>query len=233
MVIREHVFNSQWWGAPVGIVDSPQALLAMPANARIAALDRFAFVELRGRDDALGLSRALAAIGFYHVDTQLAFRIGLSGLRSSDTIERLQVSFADEVKLVIDAENLADFRHERYLQLPGIRPYKVASRYATWGNALVEQAPATCLALYDDDALQGYFLSQLRAGSLHLTLAMLTRDARITGHHLYLRALLAYAERGHRTGRAEFSASNTAVLNIYAGLGARFLTAEQCFLWTP
>ncbi len=233
MVIREHVFNSEWWGAPVGVVDAPKALLALPKEARLAELARFAFVELRGRDDALPPPQALATAGFFHVDTQLKFRIGLSGLRATDSVERLPVCFADEAKLVIEAEQLASFRHERFLQLPEITEPKLARRYAAWGNALIEQSPATCLAVYDEDALQGYFLSQPRGGSLHLTLAMLMANACVSGHLLYLRALLAYAQRGHRMGGADFSASNTAVLNIYANLGARFLAAEQCFFWTP
>ncbi|WP_445166415.1 hypothetical protein ACTXG7_21530 [Mycolicibacterium sp. Dal123E01] len=233
MVIREHAFNSEWWEAPVGIVDAPDALLALPAQARLAELARFAFVELRGRSDALPPPKALASAGFFHADTQLAFRIGLSGLPGSDSVDSLDVRFADEMPFAIQAEQLAPFEHERFWQLPGITQQKIGSRYAGWANTLLEQTPATCLAIYDQDALQGYFLSQPRAGSLHLTLAVRAADAHVSGYHIYLRALRAYAQRGHRMGRAEFSASNTAVLNIYANLGARFLAVEECFLWTP
>ena len=56
---------------------------------------------------------------------------------------------------------------------------------------------------------------------------MLHTDAKITGMHLYHKALLAYAERGHRLGGAGFSVYNTLVHNIYANLGARFLSTED------
>ncbi|MCH2110764.1 MAG: hypothetical protein MK135_15695, partial [Polyangiaceae bacterium] len=74
---------------------------------------------------------------------------------------------------------------------------------------------------------QGYFLSQNTNSGFELTLAMLQSNTKITGMHLYHKALLAYAARGHRLGGAGFSVYNTPVHNIYANLGARFLSTED------
>ena len=80
---------------------------------------------------------------------------------------------------------------------------------------------------------QGWFLSSLTGQGLYLALAMLSQTAQISGLHLYQAAFLAYAAKGARIGHAGFSARNTAVLNIYSQLGARFTPAEGIWLWHP
>jgi len=230
-VIRRHDFNSRWWGSEVGIVDD-QAFFALPPAARERALAPYAWVESKGSLAAARASR-VAAAGFFPVDVQLAFRIGLAQLRSSPSLDRLEVVFADEEPLVVEERLVADFEHERFHALPGITRERVNARYALWARELVSVSPATCLAVREGGDVQGWFLSLRSEKGLHLTLAMLARDARISGHSLYQRALLAYAERGQRLGFAEFSATNTAVHNIYASLGARFLAPLACWMWLP
>jgi hypothetical protein len=83
-----------------------------------------------------------------------------------------------------------------------------------------------------NNRLQGWFLS--RPGmqhSLNLALAMLSNTAEISGLLLYQQACVAYAGRGHRLGNASFSVTNTPVHNIYAALGARFMTPGGNWLW--
>jgi hypothetical protein len=230
-MIREHAFNTAWWGRPVGIV-SNHALFDLPEEARVAALNAWDFVELRGNEGVLPAPRALARAGFFHADTQLRFRIGLAHVPTSPSVDKLEVRFADEAELRITWDRMAAFTHERFRHVPGMTPQKLGERYALWATRLAAEAPTTCLAVYEAGALQGWFLSRADAGSLHLTLAVLAKDANVSGHHLYHRAMLAYAARDHRVGRAEFSATNTSVLNIYASLGARFLGVEHCFLHT-
>jgi hypothetical protein len=50
---------------------------------------------------------------------------------------------------------------------------------------------------------------------------------------LYQKAIRAYAAKGTRIGFGSFSVRNTAVLNIYSQLGARFTSAEGVWLWHP
>ena len=51
--------------------------------------------------------------------------------------------------------------------------------------------------------------------------------------HLYQKTIRAYAAKGARIGFTSFSVRNTAVLNIYSQLGARFTSAEGVWLWHP
>ena len=51
--------------------------------------------------------------------------------------------------------------------------------------------------------------------------------------HLYQKIIRADTAKGLRIGLTSFSASNTAVLNIYSQPGARFTPAEVVWLWHP
>lgn len=234
-MIRRHDFNSRWWGSEVGIVDDG-AFFDLAADERERLLAPYAWAEFKA-PFAPERSARMAAAGFFMVDLQLGFRIGLSAVPSSGSVERLEIVFADragrDAAELFDftPERLADFEHERFQALPGITPARMTQRYALWARDLAASDPTTALAMRAGGRVQGWFLSQASPQGLHLTLAMLARGATISGHALYQRALLAYAERGHRLGRAEFSATNTAVHNIYAALGARFLLPRECRLW--
>jgi hypothetical protein len=88
------------------------------------------------------------------------------------------------------------------------------------------------MQLFLNNRLQGWFLScPGKQRGLELTLAMLSNTAEISGMLLYQQACIAYAGRGHRLGGASFSVKNTAVHNIYATLGARFLPPGGNWLW--
>jgi hypothetical protein len=237
-MIRDHAFNSAWWGAPCGIVDD-LALFARPAAEIRAVLAPWAWVELRADHDDLPSPAALAAAGFFHADTQIHFKLALPRIAATASTDRLTVRFADESTgppLTVDAAGMAVFRHERFRHLPGADDARINARYARWTAQLVADHPATCLAVLDGPpdhpaSVQGWFLSRPATTGLGLTLAMLRAGARISGHHLYHKAALAYAARGHRIGAASFSATNTAVLNVYASLGARFIGSEHFWLW--
>jgi len=51
--------------------------------------------------------------------------------------------------------------------------------------------------------------------------------------YLYQKTIRVYATKGARIGFTSFSVRNTAVLNIYSQLGARFTSAEGVWLWHP
>jgi len=230
-VIRRHDFNSEWWGGEVGIV-ADDTLFRLPPDERDRELAAWDWVEARGALDPARCVRAARA-GFVHVDTQVRFRIGLGRIASTPSVERLEVVSTDNEPFEIPAGALADFEHERFSALPGVTMERLNERYRAWSAALLAADPAHALEIRADGEVQGWFLGRRGERGLELTLAMLHREARITGHHLYTRALLAYAERGARVGSAAFSVTNSAVLNIYAALGARFLEPEGCWLWTP
>lgn len=230
-MIDEHTFNTTWYGAPVGIVRDPAALAGTTAEVE-AALARFAWVELRCAPDAVDRVR-LAGLGFVLADTQIHFRLGLAALRPSPSLDGLTTRWADTAPFTVDAAEMAPFRHERLQHLPGMTQVRLDERYALWARDLIAAAPATCTRLERDGEPQGWFLSQPHGARLRLALAMTAARATISGHHLYLASALGYAARGHKVGEASFSVHNTAVLNIYAHLGARFVATEDTWLRIP
>jgi hypothetical protein len=229
-MIRNHAFHSRWWGAPSGVIDGME-FLGLPRDERERQLRQFAWVELRAPLQAAD-SRALAAAGFTQIDTQIPFRLGIGGVSGGPSLASLDVTRADEEPFVIVPEDIAPFAHERFRHLPGITGEKITERYALWAAEAIAGAPEWCLRVTCGGATEGWFLSYLAGDGLHLELAMLHRQAHISGVYLYQRALLAYGARGARVGMARFSAENTAVLNIYASLGARFLAPLGIWLWT-
>ena len=122
------------------------------------------------------------------------------------------------------------FEHERFLALPGSGPERVTQRYALWCADMVAAHAEHALRVTYQGRVQGWFLSAPERGGLHLALAMLHREASVSGLSLYEQALRAYAARGARIGFASFSVTNSPVHNVYARLGARFLATQGCWL---
>jgi len=228
-VIEEHAFNTRWWGRPVGIVREP-GFFDLPEERRRQELTRFAWVEYRGPLGPSAPRQELRRAGFVQVDTQVEFRLGVARIEESESLAGLDVAFADETPFRVEAGDLAPFEHERFLCLPGCTARRLQERIALWSGELLASHPQWCLRVERGGKPQGWFLSRPGTGGLNLTLAMLRRRAAISGMHLYHRALRAYADRGARVGFASFSVANTAVLNIYAALGAKFLTPTGCWI---
>jgi hypothetical protein len=166
------------------------------------------------------------------VDTQINYRLNLTNLKEPDSLDGLDVEFADDQPFEIHQDDIKSFEHERYFKLPGITAERVNRRYALWCQQhLLEHAPA-CLRILHQGKVQGWYLGATSEGvGLNLTLAMLARDSNISGLLLFLKAYQGFAGRGHRLGWASFSVQNTPVHNIYAGIGARFLNPLGLWMW--
>ena len=222
-MIREHEFNTQWWGSPVGILDDP-GFFDLDPNTQNEACAPYSWVEYSAQLDTAPNPEKLGHAGFFCVDTQVRFRINLSNIDSTPSIEKLSATSAEETPFEVARDELKSFVHERFRFLPGITSERLNNRYALWSNLLIANHPAWCLQVSDGPDVQGWFLAQADPGKpLNLTLAMLKSDAHISGHLLYQKAMLEFAARGARIGDAAFSVANTPVMNIYASLGARFL----------
>jgi hypothetical protein len=228
-MIREHAFNSGWWGEKVGFVEDP-ALFALPEADRARALGEYAWVEYVAPIDTVAPDVLLRA-GFWQTDVQIVFRLDLRRLPPLPDFAALDVASARETPFHIGDDELGEFEHERYRYLPGITPAKLKARYTLWANALIDANPEWCLRVTREQQVQGWFLSEKDEKGFHLTLAALHRDAATSGLLLYQQALASYAERGQRVGGARFSVANPPVHNIYAHLGARFLSPYGCWLW--
>ncbi|GEM_PF-1045759 len=227
--LREHAFNSRWWGAPVGIVDSPD-FFTLTKEERAQQLEAWAWVEFQTDLDRIPDARCMAEDGFHPVDTQLRFRIPLTKVPQSAACAGMEVHDAETSPSYFESRRAKSFGNERFVSLPGATQEIVDRRYALWSDQVIRDFPRTCLALTLNDEVQGWFLARpLSESRIELTLAMTAQESSIDGYALYHQAMLTYARSGWHLGEAGFSATNTAVHNIYAALGARFLTPKICF----
>jgi hypothetical protein len=229
-MVSTQPYVEAWWGRPSGRVDDP-AFFELTAEEQKAALAPFSWAEFKAPLDNAPAPKKLHDANFFQVDTQVTFRIGLSQIKPTESLDRLSVRFADQHPFTVAAEDFQQFRHERYLNLPGITDAQLRKSYALWSADLIADAPEWCCEILADGVVQGWYLSRMDQKGLWMALAMLHKDTIISGMHLYHKASVEYAARGARVGHASFSTSNTPVLNIYSALDARFTSAKGCWMW--
>jgi hypothetical protein len=229
-MINVHEFNTRWWGKPVGIVTDAQFFTQRIEDQR-EQLAPYDWAEFAGVLPEGVLPADVLRAGFFHADTHVQFRLDLRQVTPPQCSDELTLESAESQPFSIDLEQMALFRHERFLQVPGATLESVSERYALWSADLIAASPGTCLRAASGGVTQGWFLSRVQEGKLNLTLAMLSRNASLPGATLYRAACHAYGERGHRIGYATFSVSNAPVHNIYAQMGARFLEPRHHWLW--
>lgn len=228
-MIREHAFNTQWWGAKVGFVYDPDFFSLDPAQQK-ELLHEYTWAEFVAPLDKVAPDLLMRS-GFFQTDTQISFKLDMTRIPPLPDFTDVTVVSAAEAPFTIGPDDLAAFEHERFRYLPGIGPSQLAARYTQWANTLITAQPECCLQIASASEVQGWFLSDKDTSGFHLTLAALHQKAQISGMLLYQVAINAYAHRGQRVGGARFSVTNTAVHNIYARLGARFLSPSGCWLW--
>lgn len=228
-MIREQVFNAHWWGARVGFLDDASFFSLTPREQH-AMLDEYAWVEFVAPLGAVS-PHDLSRSGFVQIDTQIGVQLDLTRIPPPPAPINLQAESADGKAFVIDADDMASYERERYRYLPDITPHKINARYALWSKALIVAQPQWCLQVSNGQQVQGWFLAEQEREGFRLTLGMLNRNAQISDTLLYQVALGEYVRLGQRVGSARFSVTNTAVHNIYAKLGARFLAPSGCWLW--
>ena len=229
-MIRENAFNTAWWGGRVGILDDPR-FFDLPEADRRRALEPWEWIEFRYPLVSAPEPWRIARAGFVWADVQIGFRISLPAVPEYPESAALPLHFANERLFAVEAPDLPPFPHERFPLLPGATPEKVIERYALWARALLAKSPDWCVEVGEPGRPQGWFLAEKDGERLHLALAMLHRDAVISGHYLYARALKAFAQRGARLGQARFSVRNGPVHNIYVRLGAVFREVSGIWLW--
>ena len=230
-MIRNHQFNSIWWGKPVGSI-TDAAFFEQPPGVQQEQLEKFDWVEFRQLYDKPPPVWSLAAAGFTHADVQIRFKLGMQQVPESPSLDAMDAVFAADDAFEINSGDMAHFEHERFRLLPGATGERVNARYVIWANAVIRDHPEWCMEIRVRGVPQGWFISQMEGRSLNLTLAALSKDASISGMHLYHMAMIEYARRGARIGFASYSATNTQVMAIYAKLGVRYLVPEGFWLWT-
>jgi hypothetical protein len=229
-MIEQHAANTAWLGVPTGVVTDDK-FFTLGADARSRLLAPYAFVEFKHPLASAPPAAVLLNADFAWVDVQIEFRIGLSRIEETPSLRELTVRFADESPFTVRDGESRSFEEERFTELPGMTQEALDRRYTNWARQLIAEHPATSLEISREGKPQGWFLSRPSEHGLNLLLAMLHRDATISGMLLYQKGLRAYAARGHSLGWAGFSVRNVNVHNIYARLGARFTPPVGCWLW--
>jgi hypothetical protein len=229
-MISQHDFNTRWWGRPVAIVRQAEWFDG-DAQSRSAQLAPYAWAEYKSPlVNGLSLQR-LATAGFVLSEMQMAFRIGLDRVQETPSTRLLDCRSASERPFELSTQAVAPFQHERFAHLPGATNERITERFVMWSQQLMQAHPDWALQISIDGKPQGWFIAEPTPKGLFLALAMLAKDASLAGANLYRKALTHFAAQGQTIGHAGFSANNTAVLNIYAQLGARFTAPRGIWLW--
>jgi hypothetical protein len=229
-MIGVHQFNSEWWGKPAGILWDA-AFFRLPAGEQQKALADFAWVEFRAPMEEELPVKAIHDGGFFLADTQIGFRIGLNDV-SVKCDSGVEIRSAEEPGWSLDSGDWADFAHERFQHLAGCTPRRLQERYGRWAENTSSQHPGSSLRILFEGRTEAWFLAEpVSADSINLALCVQRRGSRISGMLAYICALARFREMGFRIGHASFSVRNTAVHNIYARLGARFVAPTAIWLW--
>jgi len=228
-MIRQHDFNSEWWGAPVGIVDDV-AFFCLPAADRADLLAPFEWTEFRHDIATAPPEPLLLDAGFAQLDVQVGYRMSLHREPTVPDSSGLEVLDATDAHFSGDFERLQSFAWERYLRVPGSSPERNDDRFVRWARLHVESAPTTSLELRSPDGqVQGWFLAEIDDIGAHLALGMRHRDATVKGAAIYDAAFSYLCRQGAQVGHATFSVTNLPTMNLYAKLGARFTSTVGCW----
>ena len=230
-MIRTHEFNTAWWGNDVGIIDDAM-FFDQTDGERQAQLAKYRWAEFHVESPAPELVRKMHDARFVFGDAQMEFRVRLAdGGQRTSSADKVDLQSAATKPFSVSTSDVRAFEGDRFFLLPGVTMQRVEERYALWTQRLIKESPAACLRASRDGKTQGWFLSAPSKKGLELTLAMLSKNATISGQLLYASALAEYARMGHTVGWAKYSYRHTAVANIYASLGARLTGVRETWLW--
>jgi hypothetical protein len=224
-MIASHAFNSKWWGAPVGVTSSFEALASSPVAMRAAATP-YEWVEARVPVSDLPAEWTGPSNGFTWVDLQLGYRVALKRVESLPST--WSVAAADHRP--IDLDDFADFAAERYSRIPGATPARLAQRYRMWATELIAASPHACATVLRGDEVAGYVLGSLEGTKASFTLAVASRTSTAHGLGIYLGAAALYRGLGATSMHAALSASNLPALNAHVALGCLFVSATGIWL---
>jgi len=230
-MIREHAFNSEWWGAPVGILEV-EPFLAAPAEERTPALHDWAWVECVSTSPTPALRTALCQAGFVHADSTIQFRLDLRRVTDVPTSDEIAIRRGTQCPS-LGIYEIRPFLHERFQLLRGATHERISERFVRWARDLHAETAETVLQFEAAGRPVGWFLARPRGQTLDLVLAITAPGSKLPGAALYRAACVQFARDGYRIGVAGFSVRNLDVLNIYASLGARFVAVRECWIWQP
>jgi len=107
-------------------------------------------------------------------------------------------------------------------------------RYAAWARSSLADGSHDVIAARQDGVVVGLFITEDSSDGTvywHLTAIEPGHQGRGLGRRVWRSMLRSHQEAGMRVVDTRISGHNTAVLNLYAGLGARFGAPEMTLHW--
>jgi RimJ/RimL family protein N-acetyltransferase len=161
------------------------------------------------------------------------------------TLDRLGArSFPGDSPLIAPAEKVdlpelrviaeTAFSHERYHVDPRLNSRLANLRYGNWLESSFHHPRQVLLKISATDQLVGFFIVETLADASaywHLTAIAPALQGQGYGLRAWQAMLARHKNEGITSVSTTISARNTAVLNLYAKLGFRFLPPEMTFHW--
>ena len=224
--IDEHKFNTNWFGSRFGVSTEINLLHADSEEVRLAC-SGFSVVELRVPTSETWQSWVYPNESFKEVDQQIHYRITTKKFSKPSS----NTEFVDSKTLPIETNDFSDFLAERYLRLPNMTLEKLAKRYKSWAQELMEEHPGTCgTVLYKGKPL-GYIFGRVEGTKGYFTLGVTSKKSQVSGIGLYQQAFEMFHSQGAQSVYSSFSAANIGALNIHSSLGCRFVSATTIYIW--
>lgn len=168
--------------------------------------------------------------GFYWVDRTLKVSIGLAKLPENlEKYLRLPIEETTDYKNDILKIAVASFTYDRRFHIfPKCNKEISTQVLQSWINELDK----VLICLYKDQAIGFLALSETSEDTLFVHLAAVDEKYRLmgAGMALYAKACLLARERGYKKLEGRISSQNTAVMNVYARLGANFSEPKDIYL---
>lgn len=233
-------WDTRIMGTVVGQIDALRVGTETETGALLADVHGWAdataagFMACRLDHRALRESMALESIGFRTVETILRPVIRLESPVDVPW-SPLEVARAGRSDLpALEAIARRAFTTGRFAMDWRLPARINADRYAAWVHSSVANEAHRVHVARQDGVVVGVFVTERRPDDTvywHLTAIDPDHQGRGLGKRLWLSMLRLHREEGARSIETRISGHNTAVLNLYAGLGSRFLDAETTLHW--
>jgi ribosomal protein S18 acetylase RimI-like enzyme len=189
-------------------------------------------VSCRLRHDRLRESGYLERIGFRFIEVvhHPVWRDLATAVRSTDDFVITPATHID-LSAVEDIAGAA-FTTGRFILDPWLDPALNGQRYRRWVRSSFTNPRHQVLVAKVEGDIAGFFVVEQREDQSiywHLTAIAPQFQGRGVGRAVWQAMLDRHRDAGLRAVRTTISAHNTAVLNLYAGLGFRFETPEMTY----
>ncbi len=173
---------------------------------------------LRHNSKDIKAKKSLLANGFYVAENSLQANFNLKKTKTKKYFD----FYLAETKQLSDLQVIAarDFHYSRFHEDPYIDIEKAKLRYVNWITSLVESANCW-IAQNQEEKIIGFFAYTVDSDIININIVGI--NSLFQGYGLFFfSSMMEFLKARGTTAKARFSAGNTDVLNVYAGLGFTF-----------